>query len=543
MCLNIRRHFSMRGQLYMSWLFVATLCLTNQWLVAQATYEGVKTPPQEISIDGVLETKAYVRGVSPNGRYIWAAYYHNQAAYVYDTELKKCIWQKSDAGREIDLKYVTNEGDIIYQKDRRTTLYISHSGGEDIVITSTDKDYPVLEVTGSSLQGDRLVGNLKNVDPLVRDSKPFVANRTAQGDYSIKVLPYPAEDALGGIPEGTSVLAISPDGKTLLGRQVNSDSYYPRLIQWTIPEGQESAVGYTFPGESLFFNLDLPKPGAQPKPSDYESDDAYEEAYDAWDNLVRAYCKKPMLDPMRWYYSPSTQRIHFATRNLVLNEETGGIDQILMPGYWDVEKQQGEILQQFKGFTATESFDDGTLLCIEEAKSFYHCSCITPSTRERVNLGVWLKERTGIPIEEIYSSDEDGEFVLGWPNISQDGKTLAFFGPNLENPYAFRGTYIQFTEPLGAHTSVQAPIINKVSPQLQMTAAGEIYVPELANHRISIYTAQGVLIEHGELSATGHYQLAKPHAGTVLFIQIIAPLTGELYSYRCLGSSTLLQSL
>ena len=87
----------------MSWLFVATLCLTNQWLVAQATYEGVKTPPQEISIDGVLETKAYVRGVSPNGRYIWAAYYHNQAAYVYDTELKKCIWQKSDAGREIEI--------------------------------------------------------------------------------------------------------------------------------------------------------------------------------------------------------------------------------------------------------------------------------------------------------------------------------------------------------------------------------------------------------------------------------------------------------
>ena len=79
-------------------------------LSAQTAYKGVKTPPQDLTVDGSLETKAYVRGVSPSGRYIWAAYYYNQAAYVYDTELKKCIWQKSNAGTEIDIKYVSDEG-------------------------------------------------------------------------------------------------------------------------------------------------------------------------------------------------------------------------------------------------------------------------------------------------------------------------------------------------------------------------------------------------------------------------------------------------
>lgn len=126
-------------------------------LSAQTTYKGVKTPPQDLTADGSLETKAYVRGVSPSGRYIWAAYYYNQAAYVYDTELKKSIWQKSNAGTEIDVKYVSDEGDIVYQKDRKTTICISHTG-QEVAITSPDSDYPMIEITGVSQRVDRMVG-------------------------------------------------------------------------------------------------------------------------------------------------------------------------------------------------------------------------------------------------------------------------------------------------------------------------------------------------------------------------------------------------
>ena len=501
-------------------------------LSAQTTYKGVKTPPQDLTADGSLETKAYVRGVSPSGRYIWAAYYYNQAAYVYDTELKKCIWQKSNAGTEIDIKYVSDEGDIVYQKDRTTTVCISHTG-QEVAITSPDSDYPMIEITGVSQRVDRMVGNMKLQDPLKKDMRPFVANRTAQGDFAITPLPTPAEDALGGKPEGTSVLALSPDGMTLIGRQVNSDSYYPRLIQWTIPEGQSVATEYTFPGESLFFNLDKRKPGPQPKRDDYDSDQAWERAYDAWENALLAYSKKPMLDPTRCYYSPSTQRILFAARQLVLDQESGAIDQVLMPGYWDLREQRGEVLTKYEGCTATEALDDGSLLCIEEAKSFYHCYRIDPKSSEKENFALWIKQRTGIPMEEFYSLDDHGEIVLGWPYISQDGKTLALFGPDLSNPYLFRGTYIQFTDPLGAHTAIQAPLPTQPH-QLRVSSEGLLEMPEMAHHQIAVYTPQGELIALGVVSASGLYQIPQSSLGSILLIHIVSPLTGASYSYRLL---------
>ena len=453
-------------------------------------------------VDGSIETKAYVRGVSPSGRYIWAAYYYNQAAYVYDTELKKCIWQKSDASSEIDLKYVSDEGDIVYQKDRTTTLYISHSG-QEIAITSPDSNYPVIEITGVSQRADRLVGNMKPQDPLQRDVRPFVANRTAQGDFAITPLPIPAEDALGGKPEGTSVLALSPDGMTLIGRQVNSDSYYPRLIQWTIPEGELVATGYTFPGESLFFNLDKKKPGAQPKSEDYSDEQEWERAYDAWENALLAYSKKPMLDPTRCYYSPSTQRILFAARQLVLDQESGAIDQVLMPGYWDLREQRGEVLTKYEGYTATEALDDGSLLCIEEAKSFYHCYRIDPKSDKKENFALWIKQHTGIPMEDFYS------------------------------PYLFRGTYIQFTDPLGSHTAVQAPLPTP-SHQLRVSSEGLLEMPEMAHNQITVYSAQGELIAIGVISPSGHYQIPQSSLGSILLIHIVSPLTGASYGYRLL---------
>lgn len=501
-------------------------------LSGQTAYKGVKTPPQDMTVDGSIETKAYVRGVSPSGRYIWAAYYYNQAAYVYDTELKKCIWQKSDAGSEIDLKYVSDEGDIVYQKDRKTTFFISHSG-QEIAITSPDSNYPVIEITGVSQRADRLVGNMKPQDPLQRDVRPFVANRTAQGDFAITPLPIPAEDALGGKPEGTSVLALSPDGMTLIGRQVNSDSYYPRLIQWTIPEGELVATGYTFPGESLFFNLDKKKPGAQPKSEDYSDEQEWERAYDAWEKAVLTYCKKPMLDPTRCYYSPSTQRILFATRQLVLDQESGAIDQVLMPGYWDLREQSGEVLTKYEGYTATEALDDGSLLCIEEEKSFYHCYRIDPKRDTKENFALWIKQHTGIPMEDFYSSDDHGELILGWPSISQDGKTLALFGPDLSNPYLFRGTYIQFTDPLGSHTAVQAPLPTP-SHQLRVSSDGLLEMPEMAHNQITVYSAQGELIAIGVISPSGHYQIPQSSLGSILLIHIVSPLTGASYSYRLL---------
>lgn len=532
----MKQTISLLQQLWGVATLALALLISTHTLSAQDTYKGVKGSPQDVTIDGTLETHAQAKGVSANGRYIWAAYYETQAAYVYDTEQQTCVWQQCNAGNQIDLKFVTNDGDIIFQKDRKTTLYIPHTGGE-VVIASPDSEFPILEVTGSSVQGERLVGNLRREDPFDRTCKPFVANRTAEGSYTITPLPIPSEDALGGKPLETTVLAISPDGKILMGRQINADGYYPRLLQWTIPEGEPQPTEYTFPGESLFFDTSKPQPGLEPQPEEYDSEDLWETAWLAWGEKVKAYCKKPMLDPKRWYYSPSTHRILFTARLLVLDQETGTINEILMPGYWDVAKQRGEILKHFEGLTTAEALADGSLICVDEEKSFYHAYRVSPASGEKTNLGVWLQEQTGILVSDFFLADMNGELALGWPSISTDGKTLVLGGPDRSNPEAFRTTYLQFTEPLGHDTALQLPTVEDI-PRLSMSPSGEIFTPQLAHHQIFIYTATGVCISEGRLSATGQYQVPRSCTEQVLLIQIIAPLTGAQYTYKLFPSPT-----
>lgn len=530
------RHFiASQLQLWLTAILLLTLSSPLDSLSAQETYKGVKGGPQDVTIDGSLETLAQARGTSANGRYIWAAYYATQAAYVYDTKEQKCVWQQSNEGNQIDLKYVTDEGDIIFQKNKKTTLYLPHSGGE-VVITSPDEAFPILEVTGASAEGERLVGNLKPENPFDRTCKPFVANRTAEGIYTITPLPIPSEDALGGKPLETTVLALSADGKTLMGRQINADGYYPRLLQWTIAEGEAVPTGYTFPGERLFFDTGKPKPGLEPQPEDYDSEDDWETAWLAWSEKVKAYCKKPMLDPMRWYYSPSTHRILFTARLLVLDQETGAINQILMPGYWDVANQRGEILKQFEGVTTAEALADGSFICIEEEKSSYHAYRISPETGEKTNLGLWLEEQTRIPVSDFFLADINGELALGWPSISQDGKTLILAGPDMNNPEAFRTTYLQFTEPLGHDTSILTPIMSD-KPRLSVSTLGEISIPQLGGHQISVYSVDGILIAQGCLSASGQYQLPVYHTGLALLVQITEPTSRERYIYKLSPSS------
>lgn len=513
---------------------LAFLSLTSS-LLAQEDNIILENPPREITIDGSLEGQAQVRGLSENGRYIWAAYYDSQVAYVYDTAQEKCIWQRTNAGKEIDLKFVTNEGDIIFQKDKRNTLFIARNGAE-ILITSPDKEFPLIEITGVSSKGNRLVGNLKTENPFIRTCKPFVANRTPEGSFKVSLLPIPQEDALGGTPLETTVLAISPDGNILMGRQLNADGYYPRLMQWTIAEGSEVPTNYTFPGESLFFDTSKPKPGLEPQPEDYTTEEEWEKAWHAWSKLVTAFCKKPMLDPVRCYYSPSTHRILFSARLLVLDKETGAINQILMPGYWDVAEQRGEILQQFEGLTTAEALADGSFICIEEEVSSYHAYWISPTSGAKVNLGLWLKEKTGIPIEDYFLRDEKGELALGWPSISKDGKTLVLAGPSVSNPDGFRGVYLQFTKPLGLGTAIPQSSIDN-APQIAVSPQGEISIPQLAHHKILTFTTDGKLVAQGVLSASGEYQLPAFSTATPLFIMIFDPLQDEHYLYKILFPS------
>ena len=93
-------------------------------------------------------------------------------------------------------------------------------------------------------------------DPLQRDVRPFVANRTAQGDFAITPLPIPAEDALGGKPEGTSVLALSLIHIYL--REVRKidlavASGYLRHIHYEVGGREYSAIG--FPNRSGGYEL------------------------------------------------------------------------------------------------------------------------------------------------------------------------------------------------------------------------------------------------------------------------------------------------
>lgn len=128
---------------------------------------------------------------------------------------------------------------------------------------------------------------------------PCYWDATANGFGEYHILPHPTVDLTGRTPQYISAIAISADGKTIVGQITDYTGFIHQPIIFT--EGADGEWAYSLPANNLFHpeGIVLPEwPGESPKkpqPDDYMTEEekaAYEAAVDDyWSGVGEAYPK------------------------------------------------------------------------------------------------------------------------------------------------------------------------------------------------------------------------------------------------------------
>ena len=156
---------------------------------------------------------------------------------------------------------------------------------------------------GITPDGSRICGNLM-MEVLSVDAEnimvlPCYWEATADGFGEYHILPHPTIDLTGRTPQYITAIAISADGKTIVGQITDYTGFIHQPIIFT--EGADGEWAYSLPGNDLFHpeGIVLPEwPGEypkQPQPDDYMTEEekaAYQQAIsDYWSGVIKAYPK------------------------------------------------------------------------------------------------------------------------------------------------------------------------------------------------------------------------------------------------------------
>lgn len=166
--------------------------------------------------------------------------------------------------------------------------------GDLTVLSVPDKDQINL-AHGITPDGSRICGNV-GLSPFSMDSQmimqvPVIWNRNEDGTYGDPVmLPYPAKDFLGEVPQMITALAISSDGKTVAGEVVSNSGWWTYPIIYTLGDNGEWSYSLPFLNELFFTNPEIyipANPGNYPLVNDFmtqEELDAHAKALEEWNN-------------------------------------------------------------------------------------------------------------------------------------------------------------------------------------------------------------------------------------------------------------------
>lgn len=245
---------------------------------------------------GKLKAKIYngifLHHISPNGK--WAAGSTDGAAHLLNLETGELT------------NFVDEEGKIYYgigtgvsiSNDGVLLLYKSEGGG-----SYWDGEFHLLPVPENATSltssncitpdGKRIAGSLGLTGFTTEDKlmiAPAVWTRKADGTYSDPIqLPHPATDFSNRVPQSFLIVAISDDGKTIAGQEVDFRGTLLTPIVWK--EDAEGNWSYSLPLESLINpnHVVIPTyPGDAPKRPDageYLSEEKLAEwqaKYNAW---------------------------------------------------------------------------------------------------------------------------------------------------------------------------------------------------------------------------------------------------------------------
>lgn len=147
---------------------------------------------------------------------------------------------------------------------------------------------------GITPDGSRICGSLGTAEMTMDEaimSVPCYWDRKSDGTYGeVKILPHPTEDFLGMTPQYITAIAISEDGKTIIGQMRSSTGAFNDPVIYK--QDQNDNWTYTLPTKHLFNpdHLEIPPyPGefseSSPSAVDFMSEASaadYQEAMNAW---------------------------------------------------------------------------------------------------------------------------------------------------------------------------------------------------------------------------------------------------------------------
>ncbi len=241
---------------------------------------------QMIAGEPVILPEFYTITMSPNGKFV-AGEIEN--ATIYDVEKGDFVdYLNSQLGNG---NCMALNGLVVGSAMEAAVIM---KDGEEILPTSFEK-YPLSYLQGITPDATRVCGVMSNLDNQIGNEGmmyvPFYADFNADGTLGEPhVLPNPDKDYTGRIPQYSSAVWISNDGKTILGQVTD----YAGFLQYPIVYKQDDKGDWTYslPSEKLINpnHLTIPEdPGefllTPPEPLDYMSPEnkaKYEEAFNAW---------------------------------------------------------------------------------------------------------------------------------------------------------------------------------------------------------------------------------------------------------------------
>lgn len=247
-------------KILLSCLAVAA-CAGSALAAEPTTFKGASV--QQISADGHyaisevygtiviydLKTGEIVKAYEPDEDYI----------YSYSLGLGNCV---------------TADGSIILgsTKESSNACYLQNGEWHDLnVPTGPDGEEFINLSNGITPDGSRICGGIGQVQKITLDDAimmiPGYWDRNADGTYGeYKLLPYPDTDLFGMIPQYITAVAISSDGKTIVGQVRDWRGMYHYPIVYT--EDAQGKWSYSLPTKALF-NPDgielAPYPGESPE--------------------------------------------------------------------------------------------------------------------------------------------------------------------------------------------------------------------------------------------------------------------------------------
>lgn len=474
-------------------------------LVCGAMTAQEQSPEFEITrspefIESACSNGIFIKGVSANGRYCWGN--NRYDGYYCDLEtgeyalISATKEQKKQGYVQSTIAGITDDGVAVINLGLRETYLYNIETGDKTYLKSPMEDYPFINVWDMTSDGSVLGGNFITAGNF---QYPMCAVRQDDGSYKMMPLEHDVLDAVGDTAQFTQLRCVMNSGKYLAGSQIDYSGSVARYVVWKLNE--DGTYKYTTPFDEYLYDFDAENPGPRPNINDYvTSKDPSSAEYkqqlkdfyaidNAWYSKFEVFTKN--YSTVDWGGIRRSSREDWLCGSFKLAADNYWGDLEYSPLYYNCETEKVINLDEMDvQCRAAELLGEGKYL-IMEGNRFMKLMIYENGVKRPFY--EWLQEKTGVDVSENYhfvfddyqTGMEVDDIIMGFPVISNDGKTLMLTtfveGDN-------RASVIKFSNSIygDVETGIEAKVVNNFE------MSGTVIE---GNADVDVYTLDGKLVK------------------------------------------------